>query len=412
MPAASPEFTDARRWLVCQLGAREHYAVARALAGCGALAGLATDAWIRPGSLPARLHRRLRDRYHAGLEQVPVKHWSEGLLAFELLARTRRRRGWPLILERNAWFQQRVSRWLKALPASAAGPKPVVFSYSYTAREPFQVARARGWRTVLGQIDPGPVEAEIVAAEQRAFTGGRTRWTPSPARYWQEWREECALADRIVVNSAWSREALLQTGIPAEKIVIVPLAYEANTSLKPARNYPSRFQAARPLRVLFLGQVNLRKGLGRLLEAARLLAAEPVEFWMVGPLELFAVPDPLRTPNLKWFGAVPRGEVERFYQEADVFLFPTLSDGFGLTQLEAQAQGLPLIATRRCGEVVRDGVNGLLLAEPTADAIAAGVRELLARPGRLTEMAATAGVESRFSLSSIGEQLLALAGPG
>ena len=124
-----PEFTPSRRWLVCQLGAREHYAVARALAGRGALAGLVTDAWASPGSLTARLHRRLRDRFHTGLASAAVEEWSQGLLAFELQARARRQRGWPLILARNAWFQQRVARWLAAL-TPPPGASPVVFSYS------------------------------------------------------------------------------------------------------------------------------------------------------------------------------------------------------------------------------------------------------------------------------------------
>ena len=74
------------------------------------------------------------------------------------------------------------------------------------------------------------------------------------------------------------------------------------------------------------------------------------------------IPERFRDASgVHWHG--PRGETAaRFYREADVFLFPTLSDGFGLTQLEAQAWRLPVIASRFCGDVVQDGVNGLLLA--------------------------------------------------
>ena len=52
-------------------------------------------------------------------------------------------------------------------------------------------------------------------------------WQPAPPEYWALWREECELADRIVVNSEWSREGLIRGGVPAEKISIIPLAYEA-----------------------------------------------------------------------------------------------------------------------------------------------------------------------------------------
>ena len=52
-------------------------------------------------------------------------------------------------------------------------------------------------------------------------------WQAAPPEYWTFWREECKLADRIVVNSEWSREGLVRGGVPAEKISIIPLAYEA-----------------------------------------------------------------------------------------------------------------------------------------------------------------------------------------
>src|SRR5262249_57826241 len=98
----------------------------------------------------------------------------------------------------------------------------------------------------------------------------------------ESWRNECALADQIVVNSEWSRDALLGEGVPAEKISVIPVAYESSAdagSLQ--RLYPRAFSSERPLRVLFLGQINLRKGVGQLLEAVELLAGEKVEVWFV-----------------------------------------------------------------------------------------------------------------------------------
>lgn len=63
---------------------------------------------------------------------------------------------------------------------------------------------------------------------------------------------------------------------------------------------------------------------------------------------------------VRWIGSVPRSATAMYYQLADVFLFPTLSDGFGLTQLEAQAWKLPIITSKFCGEVVKDRVNGAI----------------------------------------------------
>ena len=74
---------------------------------------------------------------------------------------------------------------------------------------------------------------------------------------------------------------------------------------------------------------------------------------MVGPI-LIDIPADLRErQNVRWVGPIARGEVAKWYREADVFMFPTHSDGFGLTQLEAQAWKLPVIASPFCGEVVQ-----------------------------------------------------------
>jgi glycosyltransferase involved in cell wall biosynthesis len=87
-----------------------------------------------------------------------------------------------------------------------------------------------------------------------------------------------------------------------------------------------------------------------------------------------------------------------------VFLFPTLSDGFGLTQLEAQAWKLPVIASRHCGDVVRRGVNGVMLDEVSGQAIADAIRECVMNPPRLLSMSRNARASS-FSLDRVRHEL-------
>jgi glycosyltransferase involved in cell wall biosynthesis len=209
-----------------------------------------------------------------------------------------------------------------------------------------------------------------------------------------------------VVNSAWSRDALIAEGVVAEKIRVIPVACEANNDARSfQRQYPRAFSAERPLRVLFLGQINLRKGVAQLLDAVKLLSGEDVEFWFVGPMQL-RVPQELRLhPQVRWFSVAPRAQVESYYRDADVFILPTLSDGFGLTQLEAQAWKLPVIASRYCGEVVRDGVNGVVLEEVSGVAIAEVIRGLLRSPDRLSVMSDGSGIEERFSLGMLARRL-------
>jgi glycosyltransferase involved in cell wall biosynthesis len=159
------------------------------------------------------------------------------------------------------------------------------------------------------------------------------------------------------------------------------------------------------MRVLFLGQINLRKGVGQLLEAVELLSGENVEFWFVGPTQIH-VPQSLKLhPQVRWFGVAPRVEVASYYRDADVFIFPTLSDGFGLTQLEAQSWKLPVIASRNCGEVVRDGYNGVILEEVSGQAIANALLSLLRSPETLSALSVRSAVDERFSLKKLAESL-------
>lgn len=399
-------------WICSQLGAREHYAIPRALHAMGRLNRLLTDSWVAPGESVGGMVRGLRDRYHPDLATADVTAWNTGLIAFELGARVKSLTDWSLIVARNSWFQGRVTSALPGLSGSqlrvAQSNGQILFSYSYTALEPFRRAKALGWLTVLGQIDPGPREESIVRRLHEANPEFITRWHPAPVGYWQRWRDECDLADRILVNSTWAREALLQENVSEDKLHVVPLAFSHASDQFAARTYPSKFTAERPLRILFLGQVNLRKGVPSIFEALPYLKDRPVEFWFVGPIQV-TVPAALSSdPRVKWIGPVSRGEAGNYYRAADVFLFPTHSDGFGLTQLEAQSWKLPIIASRFCGTVVTDGINGLILQEVSGTAIAAAIDHCLEKPHDLDRFSRATKTSGEFSLEHLGESLVAL----
>jgi glycosyltransferase involved in cell wall biosynthesis len=397
-------------WIVCQIGAREHYAVARALRQRGELARLITDVWTPPGSPLGSIKKSLRERHHPGLADAPVTAANLSCVAFELRAKARGLEGWPLMMARNAWFQRMAAREIARTPAGKA--PYAVFAYSYAALDILRAAKARGRRTVLGQIDPGPPEERIVSRLCEACPEQQGQWSPVPAEYWRRWREECALADRIAVNSEWSKSALIEEGVPVEKLRVVPLAYEFPSGRAEFhRDYPERFTPGRPLRVLFLGQVSLRKGAVPLMGAIRIMKNDPVEFWFVGARHIAVSDDLEDNPRVKWFGQVPRSDAARFYREADVFVFPTYSDGFGLTQLEAQAWRLPVVASRFCGDVVEDGRNGLILPELSPEAIAGRLRFCLNNPARLAAMAANAVDAQAFSVDRAGSLLAELFDP-
>jgi len=393
------------KWLCCQLGAREHYAIPRALFRLSLLDRLVTDAWVPPSSLLAKLSgTRLADRFDDELRDAPVIAFNSSLMLFETLTRARHLTDWQTIIARNRWFQHKVVSYLRSSQLSTLNSQLILLSYSYSALEPFRHAKSRGWKTVLVQIDPGPEEERIVAEEVARVPELAGNWQPAPANYWASWRKECDLADRIVVNSEWSREGLIRSGLPGEKLSVIPLAYEGS-KVTWARSYPARFTQERPMRVLFLGQANLRKGIARLLGAARILRDEPIEFWIVGPVQVTNTMTMARDARVKWFGPVTRYQASEKYRAADVFVLPTLSDGFAITQLEAQASGLPVISSKFCGRVVESGRNGIMLEEPSGPRIAAAIRDFSADPNRLQQFAAASHVPDEFTIDALAQRL-------
>jgi glycosyltransferase involved in cell wall biosynthesis len=401
------------KWICCQLGAREHYAIPRALFHLRALASLVTDAWVPPSSFIAKMSGRgsnLADRFHHELRDAPVAAFNASLIWFEMLARARRLQEWETIIARNRWFQRKVLALLRSQHLNV-DQRPIFLSYSYAALEPFRYAKSCGWKTVLIQIDPGPEEERIVAEEIARVPKLAGTWQPAPAEYWTSWREECRLAEAIVVNSEWSLEGIARSGIPRDKLTVISLAYEMpDVGPRPSetirtRQYPARFTQERPMRVLFLGQVNLRKGVARLLEAAEILRDAPVEFWIVGSVQIPNAEALAKNARVKWFGPVKRNQAAEKYRAADVFILPTLSDGFAITQLEAQAHGLPIISSRFCGGVVEDGRNGIILEEPNAASIASAVRGCIANPSRLQQFAAASRLPDEFTIDALAQRL-------
>src|SRR5262245_5207082 len=129
------------KWICCQLGAREHYAVPRALHRCGSLDCLITDIWIRPGSLQTMLVRNLRDRFHLGLANAFVRAPNMRALAFEAWSRLRGFAGWKLIHERNEWFQRRTIGNLARRDTRGKDGTFTLFVYSYAAEGILEFAR-------------------------------------------------------------------------------------------------------------------------------------------------------------------------------------------------------------------------------------------------------------------------------
>jgi glycosyltransferase involved in cell wall biosynthesis len=371
-------------WYLSQLGRREHYSLAVALHQRRRLAAFCTDVWAPwAAGLPGPVRpTKWAQRYRAELADAPVfaEPWSNVLRA------RWDRRGlfdrWVAQGEHFGRFAAEVYR------RRGLGADSTALGYTCANLEQFRLARQVGARTIHVQVDPGPAwYATRTAAYAANPAAGPAPAVPS-AGFLDRLREEMALADRLIVHSVHSLRSLDAAGFDTSRGLVVPPAFMPSGLGRPRTLSPGR-----PLRVLFVGYVNLAKGFHVLAEACRALGSD-VALTVVGGSQL--PPAYLRqiAPAAEFTGHLAQAEVARRMAAADVLVFPTLSDGFGLVQLEAMAQGLPVVATSACGEVVRDGLDGFVVPPGDAVALVDRLSRLRREPDRYAAMSRAALVRA------------------
>jgi len=99
--------------------------------------------------------------------------------------------------------------------------------------------------------------------------------------------------------------------------------------------------------------------------------------------------------RVAYAGALPSGSLPPVYTAADLYVWPAINEAYGMTLLEAQAAGLPVVAGNVGGvaSIVAEGMTGLLVPAGDAPAFAAATSALLADPGRRQSMALAAGMK-------------------
>jgi glycosyltransferase involved in cell wall biosynthesis len=389
-----------RKWVCSQFGGREKYAIPRALSCLGVLEKLFTDIWVKPGTILSALNSRGAGRFHPDLQKASVNAFNRTFFVkktYEQLFL----KSYPL----DTIFDEMVAQ---RLLYDANAPGDLFFGYSYSSRLAFKAAKSKGYKTILGQINPGPQEAHIVAEEYKKYANGMYKPNVPENRYWDLWKDEVDHADVLIVNSEWSRHLLMQEGIDRKKCVLIPLAYEAKHIVE-EKKYPKKFDYKRPLRLLYLGGVELRKGFHILVEAMKVLRNQPVHLDVVGGLK--GPKQLLQTlcTNITYHGLKPPHLVSGFYENADIFVFPTFSDGFGLTQLEAQSYNVPIITSPFCARIVTDGLNGMLLKDLDARSISDAVKTLLDQPELLPYFSSKSVSMDDYSIDALGNRLLQIA---
>lgn len=372
------------KWFLSQLGRREHYSLAVALHRSRQLGALCTDLWAPWASrCPALLRpAALAQRYHPELADAPVlaEPWRN-------VGRTRfDRRGvfdrWVAQGERFGVFAA------EAFRRRGCAAKDAILGYTCGNLEQLRLARSIGARALHVQVDPGPAWYDTHAAAHAANPRSGPPPSRPSARFLERILEEMALADRLIVHSSHTLRSLASAGVDVSRGVVVPPAFVPASAGVARTRLPGR-----PLRIIYVGYVNLAKGFPVLAEAVRQLGSD-VTLTAVGGVQLDHGYLRSIAPDVEFTGHVPQADVRRRLAEADVLVFPTLSDGFGLVQLEAMAEGLPVIATSACGEVVREGVDGFVVPPGDADALVERLRRLRREPDLYAAMSQAALVRA------------------
>ena len=265
-----------------------------------------------------------------------------------------------------------------------------VYGYEHSSLATFERARGLGIRTAYEMPSPEiRFVQRIMDAEMGRFPELQTDYHRHTAR--REGRRtqrrlaEWHLADMVVVSSTYTKRSFQASGLDPAKVRVIPCG-----APPPApRDKALKKSPGGPLQLVCAGTFSARKGAHYLLDAWR-----SGGFGRHARLRVFgsvALPERVLRPlpdGVELGGPIPRPELLQHFLASDALIFPTLCDGFGMVATEAWSQGLPVITTDSAGaaDLVRPGLNGLVIPAGSSSAIAKAIQWCLDHRQELLDM--------------------------
>jgi glycosyltransferase involved in cell wall biosynthesis len=218
--------------------------------------------------------------------------------------------------------------------------------------------------------------------------------------------KELALADVIFVASSFTKKTLEEYSGKLPEIKVIPYGF-------PDVKFKKEYEPleGRKLKILFIGGLSQRKGLSYLFEAVEELQ-DKIELTIVGHK---AVADcivlNIALERHKWIPSLPHDEVLSCMREHDVFVFPSLFEGFGLVITEAMSQGIPVITTERTAgpDIIDNDVDGWIVPAGSSKAIREVFTKILEEPQILEQFGCAAQNKAKTRPWSVYGQEMALA---
>lgn len=187
---------------------------------------------------------------------------------------------------------------------------------------------------------------------------------------------DCRDADYLLVNSDFVKNSLIEDGYQSDKIKVVYLGVREDfIGIK--KNY--EIPKVEPVKMLFVGGFNFRKGAEYVLAALDILYDRgiPYKLMILGNVSEFKNEIEKHHPeNIELLGTVMYDQLKDYYASADIFVFPSLSEGSTRAGMEAMGVGLPVLVTDNCGIPAKNGVNAIVVPIKNAEAIAEGIIKL------------------------------------
>lgn len=181
--------------------------------------------------------------------------------------------------------------------------------------------------------------------------------------------EEFDLADQVCIISNFAKKTFLQYGFSEDKLLLNPLGIDSEIfhPLESLQKDCSTFTVSTG------GYICVRKGSHYLLEAVQGLKKQQADITLnlLGSPYYFDKIIEQYSDTFDHLGSVNLQSLIEHYNKSDVFILPSLSEGFGRVVLEAMACGTPCIVTENtgAGEVITDGVDGFIVPAYNTEAI-------------------------------------------
>jgi glycosyltransferase involved in cell wall biosynthesis len=297
--------------------------------------------------------------------------------------------------------KKRYLDWVAARQLSS-GRYDLFHSWSGDCLQSLRVARKLGIPSLV-EIPTWHRDRGKLYRQPQPEPGGLTayqRWQEGLLIKRERFLEEYALADLLVVLSEKAADTFRVQGFPEEKLFYLPRGVDVERFRPGTR--PSHFRA------LFSGALIERKGIHHLLEAWHRLDLKEAELWLVGAVHQETRPylKKFWRDNIRVIGFTPNPE--NYLSQSTVHVFPSQCEGSAKVTYEAAACALPQITTREAGDVVTDGVEGIIIQPGDVDALASAIHHLYDHPEIVERMgeAARRRVVENFTWDHFRERLL------